>query len=156
MTHKYNLTEAAVRRLANAQSFERGEDYHYRVAVYDVVRRGDTLQAEVEGSQYEPYQVTIELDEAGITSTYCSCPYDWGGICKHIVAVLLTYIRDPDRISERQPLDELLDDLDRETLRDLLLELVSDRPALADWIESRIAALRPREQAEPASGEAPR
>ncbi len=88
MTNRPNLTEATVRRLATAQSFERGEDYYYRSAVYDIVRRGDTLQTEVEGSQYEPYQVTIELDAAGITSTYCSCPYDWGGVCKHIVAVL--------------------------------------------------------------------
>lgn len=156
MTHKPNLTEAAVRRLATDQSFERGEDYYYRGAVYDVVRRGDTLHGEVEGSQYEPYSVTIDFDEAGIASTYCSCPYDWGGICKHTVAVLLAYVRDPDEISERRPLDELLDDLDRETLRDLLVELVSDRPALADWIESRIAALRPREPVAPASAAQPR
>jgi len=156
MTHKPNLTEAAVRRLASAQSYERGEEYYYYSgAVLDVALRGSTLQAEVEGSQYEPYQVTVELDEAGIVSTYCSCPYDWGGICKHIVAVLLTYIRNPDRVRERPPLSELLDGLNRETLRDLLVELLADRPSLADWIESRVAARRAQEQAERETERAP-
>jgi len=156
MTPRPNLTEAAVRRLASAQSYARGEDYYYSGAVLDVTLRGNTLHAEVEGSQYEPYRVTVELDEAGIVDTDCSCPYDWGGICKHIVALLLTYIRDPDRIRERPPLSALLDGLDRETLRDLLAELIARQPSLADWLESRVTARRAREQAPSETGRAPR
>lgn len=82
--------------------------------------------------------MTIEFDEAGVASTDCSCPYDHGGICKHRVAVLLTYIRDPDRIIHEQPISERIARTDRETLQDVLGELVESRPELVQWIETRL------------------
>ncbi len=39
------------------------------------------------------YDVKIVMDGNSIASTSCTCPYDWGGICKHRVATLL-YLRD--------------------------------------------------------------
>ena len=44
----------------------------------------------------------------------CSCPYDWGGYCKHIVAVLLAYLHEPEKVTERPSVDELLADLGRD------------------------------------------
>jgi uncharacterized Zn finger protein len=132
------LTEATVRELARAKSYNRGQSYYERGAVSDVVRRGETVRADVEGRQYQPYTVTIELDDAGVARTDCSCPYDHGGICKHRVAVLLTYIRDSDQVSVRQPLPELIADANPETLQNLLVELVDSRPEMADWVETRL------------------
>lgn len=40
------------------------------------------------GSSPEPYKVTIELGKNNIKTTSCTCPYDYGGICKHTVASL--------------------------------------------------------------------
>jgi uncharacterized Zn finger protein len=137
-----SITEAAVRRLARTQSFERGENYYERGAVVDLERRGDTLRGRVEGSQYEPYRVDITLDETGIADTACSCPYDHGGICKHRVAVVLTYIRDPETIEERPAVTELLTDLDREALSDLLTDLLADRPELVADVERRLKRRR--------------
>ena len=57
------LTEAAVRELARPQSYDRGENYYDEGAVVEIIQRGETLRAAVEGSQYEPYQARIELDE---------------------------------------------------------------------------------------------
>jgi len=132
------ITEAAIRDVARPQSYERGEDYYEYGTVSEVTRRGDLLRAAVEGSQYEPYQVQIELDETGIVDTSCSCPYDHGGICKHRVAVLLTYSRAPDSISQRPPVSELVADADPAELRDLLVDLVEHHPDFAAWIESRL------------------
>jgi uncharacterized Zn finger protein len=132
------LTEAAIRNLARSQSYDRGENYYDEGAVLDIVRRGDVLRAEVEGSQYEPYQVRIELDETGVVDTACSCPYDHGGICKHRVAVLLTYVRESDDISQRPPVSELIADTGPETLREVLVDLVETRPELAAWVESQL------------------
>lgn len=67
------LTDATVRELAPPQSSDRGENYYG--AVGDIVRRGDVLRAEVEGSQYEPFQVRIELDDTGVVDTTGSRPY---------------------------------------------------------------------------------
>ncbi|WP_458190711.1 SWIM zinc finger family protein [Haladaptatus sp. NG-WS-4] len=141
---KPTLTEATVRELARSKSYERGQSYYEQRAVSDVIRRDETLQAEVMGSQYQPYRVTIEFDDAGIARTDCSCPYDHGGICKHRVAVLLTYIRDPGRISHEQAITEVIADADPDTLQDLLVGLVDSRPEIAELIESRLGTTQDR------------
>ncbi|GGC71009.1 SWIM zinc finger family protein [Haloferax sulfurifontis] len=132
------ITEAAIRNLARPQSYDRGEKYYEQGAVREITRRGNCLEAAVEGSQYEPYQIQIELNDTGVVDTTCSCPYDHGGICKHRVAVLLTYSRDPDEVSQRPPISELVADTDPAKLRDLLVAIVERRPDLAEWIESRL------------------
>nr|WP_277543740.1 SWIM zinc finger family protein [Halomicroarcula sp. FL173] len=81
------LTEATVRELARSKSYDCGQSYYERGAVSNVARRGGIVRADVEGSQYQPYTVTLEFDDAGVAQTDCSCPYDHGGICKHRVAV---------------------------------------------------------------------
>ncbi|MFB6233987.1 MAG: SWIM zinc finger domain-containing protein [Halopenitus sp.] len=139
MGRDVSLTEATVRRLARTQSYDRGEDYYEQGAVLDIAKRGETLRAEVEGSQYEPYQVTVELGDSGVVDTECSCPYDHGGICKHRVAVLLTYLRDPEAVTTHPPVSELLADCDRDTLYEVLVDLLDDRPELVDDVEQRLA-----------------
>jgi uncharacterized Zn finger protein len=72
------LTEATVRELSRSQSYNRGQSYYEQGAIGYLVRRGETIRADVEGSQYQPYMVTIEFDDAGVVRTNCSCPYDHG------------------------------------------------------------------------------
>lgn len=134
------LTEATVRELSRSKSYERGQSYYERGAVGDVVRRGETVRADVEGSQYQPYTVTIDFDEAGVARTDCSCPYDHGGICKHRVAVLLTCLRDPECVRTRPPISELVAEADREALEALLVDFADSHPEVADRIETRLTA----------------
>ena len=84
-----NLAEADIRPLATDQSWSRGEDYFYSNSVENIVWRDGLLTAEVEGSEYKPYIVQARFDQDKIHSTHCTCPYDWGGDCKHIIATLL-------------------------------------------------------------------
>ena len=72
-----HLTEADIRPLATAQSWTRGEDYYHSNYVENVLWRDGLLTAEVEGSEYEPYIVQVKFDEQKISSTDCTCPYDW-------------------------------------------------------------------------------
>ena len=136
------LTETAIRRGASAESFRRGEEYYEGGAVTSAVRRGDTIQAEVDGSQYEPYRVSIAFDQAGVTAASCSCPYDWGGWCKHIVATLLLCLNEPGEIEERPPLADLLAGLNADRLVALIVALAEEDPDLVDAIESQIEILR--------------
>lgn len=48
------------------------------------------------GTAPEPYEVKVMLGENEVLSAECTCPYDWGGACKHVVALLLTYIHQPE------------------------------------------------------------
>jgi uncharacterized Zn finger protein len=68
------ITEAQIRSAASAESFSRGEDYYRSGAVIDLQQRGDTLLAQVEGSEYEPYEVTIELANGELVEADCTCP----------------------------------------------------------------------------------
>ena len=102
------LTAALIRNLASSQAFSRGEEYYKAGAVSDLMRRGNSLRAQVEGSRYEPYQVTVDIDTGGVIGARCTCPYEFGGYCKHVVAVLLAYVRQPDRVVERGSVDDLL------------------------------------------------
>ena len=86
------ITEQLIRRFASGESFQRGREYFRSGAVTSLTRRGERLLAEVEGSSYEPYRVDVAFDAGGIASAQCTCPYDWGGACKHIVATLLAYV----------------------------------------------------------------
>jgi len=136
------LSEALIRTHASPDSVSRGRGYYDNGAVIDLALRGDMLQAEVEGSQYQPYRVEVSFDSGGITSASCTCPYDWGGWCKHIVAVLLTCLYEADEIETRPALETLLADLDRAQLQGLLIGLSRRSPDIADAIERQVALLR--------------
>jgi uncharacterized Zn finger protein len=136
------VTEAIIRHHASADSYQRGREYYEQGAVSQVVRRGQQVQAEVEGSQYEPYSVRLTCDVGGITQALCSCPYDWGGWCKHVVATLLACVHDPAQIDERPSAQALLAELDREQLQGLLVRLIEQQPKLADVIESQVQRLQ--------------
>ncbi|HET9223717.1 MAG TPA: SWIM zinc finger family protein [Roseiflexaceae bacterium] len=153
------LSETAIRSNTSPESFGRGYSYFEDGAVADVALRGHTLQAQVEGSQYTPYRVNISFSQNGITSASCTCPYDWGGWCKHIVAVLLTCLHEGEDIETRPALGELLADLDRTQLQALLVGLAEHNPELADAIERQAALMRlanAAPQAHQASGSARR
>ena len=134
------LTESIVRAGATPESFARGEDYYQNGAISNTVVQGGLLIGDCEGTYAPYYRVQVELDEAGICSATCTCPYDFGGYCKHIVALLLTYVHHPKQFAARQEPDDLLADLDRDDLLALLSRLLRERPELYDWIEVAIAA----------------
>ena len=136
------LTETDIRDRATDSSFERGRDYYRDGAVLEIARRENRLTAEVEGSSYEPYQVTITLGQRGIEDAYCTCPYDWGGDCKHIVAVLLTYIHSSEEVEELPPVEDMLADLDRDQLQDLILKLVERQPGIANLIQQQLPPMQ--------------
>jgi uncharacterized Zn finger protein len=107
--------------------------------VISLARRGNVLEAAVEGSHYEPYRVRVTFDTGGVTDAVCDCPYDWGGWCKHIVATLLACLHEPDSVEVRPTLGELVADLDREQLQGLLLHVAAGHPYLVDEVEGQVA-----------------
>jgi len=144
------FSETTLRRQATAKSFERGEDYYQSGAVGCLQRRGNTLQAEVEGSEVEPYVVCLTFDDSDVTDADCSCPYDYGGWCKHIVATALACVREPDSIEERPTLESLLERLDFPQTRGLVEELIAEQPRLMEIVDDYVQRL-----AEPAPSPQP-
>jgi uncharacterized Zn finger protein len=106
------------------------------------------LRARCEGSAYEPYEVSATLDQHGVENVSCTCPYDWGGACKHSVALLLTYIHEPQAFRVIPPLETLLAKSSRETLIALIGEMVQREPGLMSAVELA-AATQPSQQVKP-------
>ena len=129
------LSQDMIRRYASSQSWQRGEAYYHDGYVRRVFQRGNSLSAEVEGNDIRPYQVRISFDGEELGAVYCSCPYDYGGCCKHIVATLLVCLREPARIELRPSLEEILDRLNEVQTQALIQELVADKPELINDIE---------------------
>jgi len=84
------LTESDLRGPLNAKSLRRARRYVRRVR--NPTRSGHTLTAQVRGTRL--YKVEIDVEPDGIRAL-CSCPYNWGGYCKHIGALLLKWIQSP-------------------------------------------------------------
>ncbi|HLF29269.1 MAG TPA: SWIM zinc finger family protein [Anaerolineae bacterium] len=124
------IGEASIKRKTDAQVFERGEDYFDSGAVIRPIRIGNTLIARCHGSGAAPYRVRITFGKQGVSGAECDCPYDWGGYCKHIVALLLTHIRAPGSIEVKPTVQELLAESDRDELITMIEELVGHSPEL--------------------------
>jgi uncharacterized Zn finger protein len=137
------LSEASIRRHSTDKSFERGQDYYKSGSIMSLIQRGNELSANVEGSEFEPYRISIGFNKGGITSAFCTCPYNFEGWCKHIIATLLTCLHQPDRIEQRPELAELLTPLTREQLQLVLHKLAIEQPDWVDAIEQQIIQITP-------------
>lgn len=134
-TFPIQLTEEDIADMSSPQVYDRGEDYFYSGQVLKVVRRESVVHAEVQGSAYEPYQVAIEFDADGhVVDTDCTCPY-WDPVCKHVVAVLLTLVNEPDEVVTRPALETLLEDRSPEELRQALIAVAKLHPEIVEDLE---------------------
>ncbi len=133
-----SVNEAAIRSHASEKSFQRGESYYRQGAVVSVIQRENTLIGKVEGSEYEPYRVSVQFDKGGIAIATCTCPYNFSGWCKHIIATLLKSLHSSKDIQQRPSLSELLAPLTREQLQTLLENLSVEQPELIEQIELQL------------------
>lgn len=106
-----------------AHIFQRGKDYFSMGWVGALRRDGNGFSATVQGSG-TLYQTSVVLSDDGYPEAWdCTCPYDYGPVCKHLVALLLS-IEDED-MTEAQPSRSLLalvQKVDIDVLRRIVLE----------------------------------
>jgi len=125
-----------IRAGAGPESFRRGEEYYRDGTISNSAIQGTLLSGECAGTYAPYYRVQVELDEAGIAEASCTCPYEFGGYCKHIVALLLAYLHHPKSFAARKAPAELLADLDHNDLVVILTKLMEEQPELCDRIEA--------------------
>ena len=72
---------------------KRGLSYFKKGAVILFERtEANTFEAVVEGT--EDYQVKMRIENGELVQHSCTCPYDWGPVCKHLAAVLFYHQMD--------------------------------------------------------------
>lgn len=135
MSAQINLDLQQIEERALEQVFERGESLYKNGAISSPVRRGNEISARCQGSYAQPYRVWAKFTGAEIAAASCSCPYDWGGDCKHIVAMLLAYLREPEHFEERKTVREELMSREKTDLLDIIEEMLVRYPDLEDIVE---------------------
>ncbi len=115
------LEEYQIRNVVDSAVFDRGEGYFEDGLVHNLfLVQSDLLEAQVRGSA--KYRVRL-IKQNGSVLGDCNCPYghEYGGPCKHIVAVLLEAMEQGGWSSDKKlPLDQVQDDwLDNVPIKDL-------------------------------------
>ena len=101
---------------------ERGFQYFKGGYVARLEKVGENeFSALVSGS--ENYDVFVKLDDKTIVEHECDCPYDWGDICKHEVAVFYA-IRSGNFTDTSDKLNSLLANLHESALRKFVSNLL--------------------------------
>jgi uncharacterized Zn finger protein len=136
-----NLSESVIRQNTNTKSFQRGEICYHDGSVLSVTQRGEEIQAEVQGSEQQPYRVAIIPSNRHKLTVICNCAYNYEGWCKHIVATALTCIHKPDTIDKRPTLEQLLEQINHLQTQRLVQELVTEHPELIEEIDGYINAI---------------
>ena len=135
--------KATIRTHATDNSYYRGEQYLKTGRVRKLVSAGDTYRAQVHGSHRYVVEIRKELENLDCS---CTCPYDWGGICKHIVAVMLLVLQHHEsgqqieRIAPAEPtatipLEDLLASLSAEKLLSFVRLQAAEFPQLAENLQ---------------------
>ena len=133
MTKLFTPTEAAIGAWVGDQSFSRGQSYYRQHAITNPRRQGDTLKAQCFGSAPQPYRVEVTLEKNQIIGDYCSCPI--GGHCKHVAALLLTWLHDAEEFVTVEELNAVLGKRSKEELIALIVRMISRYPDLETLLE---------------------
>ncbi len=135
MTAIRQLGEQQIRDWVGDASYKKGQPYAREGAILHPRRQGSSLTAQCLGSLPVPYRITVTLSAKGIASAQCSCPVGDDGRCKHVAALLITWMDDPARFAERAPLERTLERLSKEELIVVIRRMVRRDPNLEDLVE---------------------
>ena len=134
-TNLTSLTQADIQCWVGSASFQKGMPYFSRGAIYDTRLQGQTLKAHCRGSQADSYTLQATLGPAGIASASCSCPVGAGGRCKHVAALLLTWVDAPDFFKAIEDLAAALEARSKAELIALIQQMIQREPDLEMLLE---------------------
>jgi uncharacterized Zn finger protein len=129
------ITEAAIRSRVGEASFTRGQSYFREARIHATRRRGLTLEARCHGSRDESYRLSATFGPKGIDGADCSCPVGSGGHCKHVAAMLLTWLSMPNAFGEVEEIAVVLDRRTKPELIALIELMIRNDPDLEEFIE---------------------
>ncbi|MGC2236257.1 MAG: hypothetical protein WA584_08855 [Pyrinomonadaceae bacterium] len=109
--------------LVEAKIVERGYDYYKRgrVAKVEQVGAGE-FSAIAFGS--DDYEVYVKTDGERIIESECDCPYEWGSVCKHEVAVFYQIRYGNFASGASNKFGSILKDLSNKDLRKFIINLL--------------------------------
>ncbi len=131
----FQITERDISNYTDASSLSRGKNYFQNDMIYDAYLIDDVLQSKCSGSMGMDYNVQIKFSTNGIVNYQCSCPR--GGFCKHIIALLLVYIKDFEAIQvvDANNLNKIFRDKSKNELMEIIINLLKQNPEIINSLE---------------------
>jgi len=129
------LTEDDVRQWVGDGALGRARSYVRDQRVVYPRREGTLLRAACHGSLPTPYDVEVKLGPRGIEGAYCTCPVGESGRCKHVAAVLLTWLQRPQEFTSVEDLVQRLEARPASELTALMLRMIRRHPDLRELLD---------------------
>jgi len=133
------LSEDDIQALTDGASFHKGYQSYLNHALVEPTLSESVLRAWCHGSRGSPYRVEATLCPTSgksartLADTFCSCPR--GGSCKHVVALLLIWLHEPESFIVRSGLMGRLSTKSHEELISLLEQLMRRQPDIEPLVE---------------------
>jgi hypothetical protein len=130
-----NLSTTDIQDWVGSASFSKGQSYFLQNAIIEPRRQGMTLKAQCRGSSAPSYRVEVTMGANDIARANCSCPVGGGGHCKHVAALLLTWLEKPKEFQDIENLDSTLEHRSKDELIALILQMLQHHPELEYLLE---------------------
>ncbi|MBU0713120.1 hypothetical protein KJ762_14435 [bacterium] len=135
------LTIDYIQEKSSERSFNRGEEYYEIGNVKKLTSKDGVFSAIVSGTNY--YKVEVVCKDENFLFN-CSCPFDFGGLCKHSVAVGLAIIngdyrevKTPENKPEKSnTIEELMQVATTEETRTFLKKILEKSDIYVDEFET--------------------
>ena len=131
------LSINAIQAFVDDKSFARAQDYAASGYIFGGSHSRDklgqhTIRAQSGGQSGGPYWISALVHNQQIASAQCSCPVgvESAGHCKHVAAVLLHWLEQPNEFVEVEDLSTVLDRLSKSELSKLVENLLTQAPHL--------------------------
>lgn len=135
MSHIPKLSKSIVMRWIGSASFMRAQTYVRDGSIVNPRQSGHELKAHCNEYMGTPYQVEIKFLADEMISTSCSCPMGHDGRCKHVGAVLILWLEEPERFRSIKSFTQSLEQRSKSELILFLRQLVQNDPFLATRLE---------------------
>lgn len=135
MSNIPKLTEKQVERLLGSRSFSSDRAFARAGGLDNARLDGLSLKADFEGSMPYPYRAEVVLGPDGVVSSDCNCNGHKYAPCKHVAALLFTWLDQPEQFRVVQSIDNMLAQLDRDGLVALIHKMLDRAPELEALFE---------------------
>ena len=133
------MSEETISGWVGSRSFQLSRRYLENDAIFDLRRRGSTLSACCQGSMLQPYRLRVAFGAEGVEEADCSCPVGSGGHCKHVGALLLAWLEQPDAFRVAAELDADLEQRSKGELIALIKQMLQFQPDLEILLEMALS-----------------
>ena len=132
------VSEETISGWVGLRNLQQGRKYVENGSVFDLRLQGADLKARCQGSMPQPYRLRVAVGDEGIEDADCSCPVGSGGRCKHVGALLLTWLDQPDAFRAVPDLDADLGQRSKGELAVLIKQMLQLHPDLESLLEMSV------------------